>query len=84
MYHHHHFPYNHHHNNVSAPWKTSFDRAETLESEFNAPSGSVRTQYMSSKLKVRVLNDDVNQVHCLPSPSLSSFLSMTATSSDEI
>jgi hypothetical protein len=45
-----------------APWKTNFDQSETFESEFNAPAGSVRTQYMSARLKVHVLSDSVNQV----------------------
>ncbi len=50
------------HSQFLAPWKTTFDPAETFPGDFIAPSGSVRTQYMSGRMKVRVLTDEARQV----------------------
>lgn len=68
-----------------APWKTSFDRSDTFEGDFITLAGSVRTQFMSSKLKVRVLNDDVNKVDVVELPysdASKSLLLLMATDGD--
>jgi hypothetical protein len=50
----------------AAPWKTTFDRADAFDGDFNTPKGSVKTQYMSLKMKARILADETNQVGWRP------------------